>query len=412
LREAIADAIKLNPQTVSTEELLESVRLSTLQTKASLLPSGQAFCSSGMSGSETDPRVGDNQRARSLSHACGVSASVTIYDGGAGRARYRAAQASEAATRAAFNTADSLIPNTRGSLAYNTMQTFLSVSIIRGEIEYRKSLLAVLNTFAKFSTDANLMSVISVEKNQLSDLIAGEETAVEDFRFFVTLAPAKELETLDATIAAMKVPASAQDAIDLALSTGPGVLRRNAEVEMATWNLKALKAGLGPTVSLNASVARGAYDDRFDRNNGSKYRNTSIGITASIPLNFGNRYGVQSAKKSLDAKKSEHQAAIQSARHSISTTYQKLQNAKSSYLSLSQAYKDQLAVIKGIVDKIESGNTSGLEIASMITAANLLSGNYSRLIYKQEAIIQHLFSIQQVTGLLFENELPETPLRK
>ena len=74
---------------------------------------------------------------------------------------------------------------------------------------------------------------------------------------------ADNLENLDQTIGCLGIPKTAEEAIELANTKGPNVLRRNADVEAARWNLKALRAEYGPRISVGASVSRGGYSDEF-----------------------------------------------------------------------------------------------------------------------------------------------------
>lgn len=408
LKDSIIKSIKLNPNTVATDELLEAIRFGTLAAQASEYPSGQIYCSSNLSSGTSWRSDSIRSSTSSEGTGCGVSASVTLFDGGARKARIRSVQASEQATRNSFNTADSLIRNTRGSLANSTLNSFLRLARLRNQIVFYRNLKIVLLNFRKFSSDRNLENGIIDNQTEIEELTQEELLAIDSYHYFVKLDPAENLESFDQTIESLAVPLTAEMAIELALEKGPEVLRRNSEVEVATWNLKAIKAERGPRVSLNASISANRYDDLGRRNSDFRSRNASLGITASIPLSFGLSYQVKSAQMLLKAKQSERRAAIESATHDIISTYQELENAKTSYANLRKNYQDQVAFINELNQKVISGQTTDLDITKMLSAVRTLVGRFEQLNHKQQFIINQLFGIHQVTGLLFTQFAPQS----
>ncbi len=411
LRDSIATALAKNPQTRSTDLFLQSVHFATKAAKASRLPWAQVSCSARLN-VDTYKYDDLNRQTNGASANCGASAGVTLFDGGANSARYQAAKANELATRYLYDTADSRFDNTKGELAMNTFNAFLKLSGARISIEFRTQVLSIFKKFLPLVSGRddsdlekqNLNAAIKDVEALLTDAINEESTQVDEFEHYVTLAPADRLESMDDAIDSMKVPATPEAAEAIALSSGPDVLRRGAEVEMLSWSLRALRAQQGPQVSLNASVNRGNY---FDRIGPTDYANTnkSVGVTLTIPFNFGQKHQVSAAKKALESKEHAKQAAIAEAKHTIRKMYSQLANAKTSYLNLDKNYRHQLANVQSLVARVEAGERE-LKMSDVLSSVNSFRQQYGLRTEKQFSIITSLFSIQQATGLLLEKFAP------
>ena len=400
LKESIAIAVQNNPKTVSTNELLESIRFQTKATKADMYPSASLGCSGSMSGGKTN-YAGMSSNSKGASGDCGVSVNVTLYDGKSSYYRYKAEQASEAATIAAYNTSDSMIPNTRGGLANQAMNNFVALANLNGEINHLKTSLALLQVFEKVSDDYNLKTKITESEQELQQMNDSLILQKESFEYTVTLPPSENLDDLDTTIGTLKIPASADDAIALALSNGPEVIRRNLNVQMAEFNLKAIKGSLGPSITLSASAGKSVYSDKLASANNYNSNSNSIGISVSIPFGGGSHYRVKASEASLASTKSEREAAIADAKYSISAQYKKLNNLRSNYLINSKNYTDQLNYLKGLAQGAVEGQGLTVDISKALIAINTLERRYYQLQRTQDEILATLFGIQQVTGQVF-----------
>ncbi|MBC7714960.1 MAG: TolC family protein [Rhizobacter sp.] len=401
LRESIAIAVKNNPKTVSTNELLESIHYSTLATKADMYPKASVNCSGSYSAGSTTYYGSAALPSKGASGDCGVSLNVNIYDGKSGYYRYKAEQASEAATAAAYNTSDSLIPNTRGGLANQAVNIFVSLANSNAQIAYNKTALSFLKIFEKVSDDYNLQSTITETEQELGQLNDALKLQKESFEYTVTLPPSENLDDLDTTIGTLHIPASADDAINLALTNGPEVIRRNLNVQMAEFNLKALKGSLGPSISLSVNAGKSIYSDKTSSTNSYDGRTNSVGISISIPLGVSGHYMTKASEAALASKKSEREAAIADAKYSISEQYKRLVNLRSNYISNSKNYNDQLNYLTMLAKSVDEGKTLTVDISKVLTAINTLEKRYYQLQRTQDEILTVLFGIQQVTGQLF-----------
>ncbi len=400
LKDAISIAVKNNPKTVSTNELLEAIRFQTLASKADMYPSASLNCSGSLSsGQSTYNSSTDPYRGRSGD--CGVSVNVTLYDGKSSYYNYKAAEANEAATKAAYNTTDSMIPNTRGGLANQALGNYINVADSIGSIKNTSTTLSFLYAFEKVSDDYNLKSKITETEQSLEQANASLQLQKESFEYTVTLPPSDNLDDFDITIGSLLIPASADDAIELALSNGPEVVRRNLNVQMAEFSLKAIKGSLGPSITLSASAGRNINQDRMSSINNSSSINKNVGIVVSIPLGVSGHYRVKSSEASLASAKSEREAAIADAKYSISAQYKKLVNLRNKYLTYSKNYNDQLNYLKSLIKNIELNRSSSVDATQFLTAIETFERRHSQLQYTQIEILYNLFGIQQVTGQLF-----------
>ena len=406
LNQAIDNALKRNEITRSTDELLESIHFSTLALKASKLPRGEFSCSANMNHSQTTTIL--TYVSTDFSKQCGISAGANIYDGGAHRFELKAAEANEAALRNLFNTADQYTRNTRGGLAFSTLQSFTTLQTTRSEIEINHFFKEAYEVFATAVSDSAQKSIL---QSRASDFVTQIETLMEksevyndNFEFLVKLPPADQIESLDQTIAGLQIPASVDEAINLAITKGPTVVGKNAEVEMADYSLKALRARSGPSVSVGAHVSRGGYSDQFRIKNDTTYTSASVGITLRIPLDPSRKYRVQAAEHSLSSKKLERTAAIEAAKQDMKATYRILEIDRRNYSALSRDYASQKALVASAIEKIKAGQSSGMDYTSMSANIGILQQRYYSLISKQRNIVDNLYSIRQVTGLLFDED--------
>ncbi|MBC7429346.1 MAG: TolC family protein [Bacteriovorax sp.] len=401
LREAIAVAVKYNPKTISTNELLESIHYSTLATKTDMYPRVSVNCSGSYSGGNTNFNGLPSAPSKGASGDCGVSLNVNLYDGKSSYYGYKAAEASEAATAAAYNTSDSLIPNTRGGLANQAVNIFVSLANSNGAIEHSKKSLSYLKIFEKISDDYNLKSTITETEQDIEQMNDSLKLQKESFEYTVTVPPSDDLDDLDTTIGTLKIPASADDAINLALSNGPEVIRRNLNVQMAEFNLKSIKGSLGPSITLSVNAGKSIYSDKVSSANNYNSNSNSVGVMVSIPIGGGGHYRKKSSEAALAASKSEREAAIADAKHSISEQYKKLINLRNNYLSNSKNYTDQLNYLQSLAESVDQGRTLTVDITKVLTAINTLEKRYYQLQRTQDEILTALFGIQQVTGQLF-----------
>ena len=400
LKESIAIAVKNNPKTVSTNERLEAIRFQTLATKADMYPTISISCSSSLNTGNLN-YSGATTPSRSKSGDCRASVNINIYDGKSSYYRFKADEASEAATAAAYNTTDSLIPNTRGGLANQAMNIFVELADLRGSIHHTNTALSFLRIFEKISDDYTLKSTIVETQQELEQFNASLQLQKEAFQYTVTLPPSDDLDDLDTTIGTLKIPASTEDAITLALSNGPEVIRRNLNVQMAEYNLKAIKGSLGPSVSLSLNAGKSLYKDKTSPINSYNSNRNNIGLSVSIPLGAAGSYRIKSSEANLASKISEREAAIADAKYSISAQYKRLANLKSNYIANNKNYIDQLEYLESLSSSIDKGETLTIDIQKILTAVENLNRKYYQLQRTQNSILYTLFGIQQVTGQLF-----------
>ena len=310
---------------------------------------------------------------------------VNVYDGGVQRDAYRAAITNEDATRNAYNTSDSLLYNTRGGIASSTLDAYIELAEGRANIAYEEELVGILQRFKKFKNDPLVNSEIADIQAALDVDKATDHALGEHYKFYVKL---------------------------FAFAQGPEVLRRQAEVEGAIWSLKGQKASYGPSLTLNMSVAHGRISDELNPSINTVTTDKSAGLTLTIPLDPSSHYRVAEAKSFLGSKKLERDGAVEKTKFAITSIYEFLEIAKKVTSLTQKSYAEQRALIKSILAKIDIGDTVDLDITKMMLAESTLRWREKQLVFRQRTIITNLFSLRQVTGLLFSKYAPAKKLTK
>lgn len=403
LLQSIATAVKNNSKTKAIDELLESISYATKAAQMYRLPRGYVSCSldrSYQSGSYNGLARPDST---STSGNCSIGASVTIYDGGAGRNRAKSAAASEQAAKALYNTADSFAENTRGGLAARTQQIFSRIARTNSFMKFYSEYLNVLKEFESFKSDDNLTAMISDVGQNMAQFENSNEIAISNFQYVVTVAPHPEIDDFDQAIQSLTIPSDVDEAVEIATTRAPQVLRRNLNVQMAEFNLKAERASYGPLVTLHGGVSGGQYRLNSDINSRSTYTSKSVGITVTIPIDFSAGDRLRSTEKNLSSVRLQRDAALKDAEYEIRSTYKSIANNHRLYVTLKKSLDEQWTYVNGIVEKIRTRNTAGLNIDDMLTSLGILSQRHSQFLELQSQILQEFFNIQQVTGLLFDN---------
>jgi outer membrane protein TolC len=306
------------------------------------------------------------------------------------------------ATKATFNTSDSQVPNTRGGLANETKSNFEALVSMRARIIFYGEVLQTLKVFTKFSNENNLLAAIVNIEQAIIQFNNAYEILQKNFEHIVTLPADENIEDLEGAILSLKYPSTVEEAIDIAIQRGPEVLRRNQFVKLSEFSLKAARARLGPTVSINARVDQGSFRIQGNESFDSRSNSAAVGITFRLPLDPSGRFRVQSAQKDLASKKSEREAALNDAIHSLRQTYISLQNQQRLYPELQKNFFLQKQFVQELVDKVEAGQTAKLDIIKILNDINTLQSRFEGLLQLQGRVFSNLFTIQQVTGLLFE----------
>jgi outer membrane protein TolC len=224
---------------------------------------------------------------------------------------------------------------------------------------------------------------------------------IKAFKYTVTLPPADDLENLDSAMTSMKIPARVEDAVTIAISQGPEVIRRNLNVDMAEYSLKAVRASLGPSVTLSAGRNHQNSSSALGSTHSGSV-STSIAVTLNIPLGVaGGHYSVKAAAKNLESSRSQREAAINDAKNSIEVLYTLLETQRETYIEMNKSYDTQLAKLQKTIEKINSGDTADIQLSDLLISVNSLTNQFFGLQDTQRTILTSLFNVNQVTGLLF-----------
>ncbi len=404
LLEAIQVAIEYNPRTKSTNEILEAAKYSLKALRAeSSMPSGNIYCSTSYSVSRSSHENLSYRTSESRSESCGVSGGFTVFDSGARKFRIESAKKRVESLDATFNTTDSFIENTRGGLAQSTKETYIHYIQFKEFIEFSELALQAYNTVQKINSDNLIIAKISDLQAGIEELKSAKNRMASEFEHFVTMPPDENMQGFADAILELEIPKSLADAIEIALNEGPDVRRRNLNVEMATFDVKATKASYGPRLDLGASAGIGDYRYYSD---GVKAANRSqsayVGLTLSIPLSPGKGARIKAAEAELRAALFEREEDINTVKHSLEETYQNIEDKQKQFMQQKENYEQQLAYILDILNRIEDGNLKTIDATKFVQDIGTLSSRFHNMLDKQVDIVRNRYNVQQTLGMLFE----------
>ncbi|PIS11978.1 MAG: hypothetical protein COT73_00995 [Bdellovibrio sp. CG10_big_fil_rev_8_21_14_0_10_47_8] len=409
LAESVKAAIELNPKTRSKNLQLQSIHEVTKGTRADMYPQGAISCSAGTANSHSDSNWTDSSHVNSSSKSCGVSASVTIYDGGAGYNRYKASQKQEEAVREQFNSTNPYLQNTKGQLAAQAMASYMSIIL---QEELKASALSGRDILRKILTAANKTEDRGLVNAKISDMDqsfirseASRKQAVSSFVNVTTLEPSGTLEGLDESIAHVVIPGTADEAVEISLERNPEVKAMNASLEAAQYTLKAARASMGPYLAAVVS-----YDVFHNSQGGfAPYRghgsNAYAGVRLVIPFVPAQIHYSRAQRYAVEAARAEREAALSDAKFGIENTYAQLDSALEQHQMNLESYADAVRMIQNTLAKINQQDPGLPTIQVCLSQFENLQGNYVSMIQSKIEILTLKFSIQQITGTVFDESL-------
>lgn len=396
LQEAIRLSLENNPKTGANQLRVEAMQDRAKAQWASLYPALRLSSSVDMSNMDG---------LTTTSHGISVGTSVTIYNGGADKYEQKSLQASLKATDARYSSSDASMPNTKGSIAKNVKDAYVSLVDVIEQKKYLDILSQTLQIFmsAKPSDDEKLL--IQQRLNNLNTSLirtqASLESALRDFRYFATV-PAPDLNQLDSydqVTDSLDIPNSADEAFQMALQKSPDLKVAAYELEAAQYDYKAEKARLyAPKVSANASIQRGtSVTNGFS----SSVRTNSIGLSASFTISGASHYQDSAAAKNVAASMRDRDGAIDELKYKIESIYPSLETQEKLYESQLQNLKSAQVSMDDIVRKIKAGQKVDLKTAMSVLDSQ--SQYWSSCVMQKKSILDTRFNIQRTIGTLFES---------
>jgi len=401
LKDAIATAISLNPKTISTDQFLESVSLENDAFKKNREPKINVQCSKTLQRSRTSfEQIGSHLNEMENAD-CEISTSINLYDGGAHRNEYKESLARENSTRASFNTADSLIPNTRGGLANRTLQSYINYISQKESIDFFLKIKSFTSLLLKINNSQNLKNALGSIDQTLLELNGRLKINEKYFENVVLRKPHEMMEGFEQTQTNLFIPATATEAFDRALENGPEIKRRTYAIEMANYSMKAQKSRREPRLDLYLGYTTG--QSKNPSNPTSDYRSRGSYVTLVLSKQFGFSYGLvdQAAAKYLASKESEKEAAILETQNNLDMTYSTLNFTLENFEQYKKRYQSLSKYIYELESKIKNNEKIDENIIEILTSIDTVTGMFFKMQKNQIEIINLKYSILQMTGDLF-----------
>jgi outer membrane protein TolC len=402
LKEAINLSFQNNPISKAGDARVEASKERWRASKLDNLPSATLSASAGRSQGETDVNgisISDNSRYTGTT----ISVNLNIFNGGASYYRSKAAEASAKAQMATNNSTNSLIPYTRGALANKVYGDYLSLSENLSEQAYFNKLLQVLERFLSRTNDPveieKYKTLIESSKTSLFEKEGKEEDFRKSFQENVKVPAPKTLDNLDGIIAALVIPATAQDALRIADEKSPEleVARRNLESAKYSYQSQ-VASTTRPRVDLNVSNGRNNnYSDMTSRT-----RSTGVGVSLTVPLNASSYSYNKATAKEIEALEMDLERESNDLRYQIEDQlYPKLSKS----IGVLRRYEAQFAAIEQNLNEALKRAELGkpVKVDDVIFILNQHSTVFTYMVVKKMEIIDSKFSLQKKIGSLFDN---------
>jgi outer membrane protein len=365
---------------VSQSGLIESKRLEIkeaqegyIQARAASLPSFDFGGSLGFATRQSNSSVASIEDISTSQETGSVRAGISqvLYAGGQNKAQKKRAQASIAAAQQDLRatTSDVVLDSVRTHLDVIRTQNILALhqrSV--ANLEAQKTATNLLFEYG----EATVADVSLVEARlQTTKIEAGQaqlrfSESHTNYQFLTGDLPGKL-----APPKFERLPASLDQALDLALSRNPDVLRAQADWDIAESDLDIAKANRLPTLSLDGSVSESLGQSDFVASSSA----ATVSMNLRVPFSLGgqHRSKVKQAIHVLSRRKLDGQQAVINLRRDITLKWNALQIADYSINLREKEIAASDAAFRSLKDQFQSGVTTQSELLS--AESDLLSAH-------------------------------------
>lgn len=403
LQQAIRLTLQRNPKTKSKDMQIEALKERTRAAWAAFLPTASLSCTYGQTSANSNAS-GTYLDTRTRNQGCSVGVNINLYRGGSDYYNAMAAESTALGQEDVFNSTSTLINNTRGAVAAQTVSIYSNLMLFDTELEYyayeRKALEKFL-TAAKTDEDrVRVQATIDNVDANIKSIMASIEVARSDFEFVVTVPAPPEVERFDSAIAGMVIPDTREEALEIAQEQSPDLKATDHFLDASRYRAKGQKADLfGPRIDLSLVKNHGRFDNRMDPFNSSYSSSGMVQITIQASLSAPKFFGHTAAQDEVIAAELERDAALKDLMQKIiklyanNATYNKLE------VLYRRQFQDSRAVIDDILRRIDQGGEINMEYA--LGRFSTHGANFSNLLQNELNLLSGRFSVQQIIGTLF-----------
>ena len=389
--ETLADALTLAYNNSGLLEqnraLLRAADEDLAQSVASTLPViGWAF-----SASDSRPNTAGTDL---LNATASISASLTLYDGGANQLAVEAQKETILGTRQSLRSVEQ-------DVLLRAIQAYMNVRSDTEFVSLRENNVRVLTQEFRAAqdrfdvgevtrTDVALAEARLAAARSLLASAQGElARSNEEYRAAVGRAPGRL-----APVSPAPASRSIREAKNFAVRNHPDILQAQHAVAAAELNIRRAEAGIGPTISLEGFAA-------VDSDNNTS---SQIGIEASGPIYQGGRLSsqVRQFMSRRDASRSSLLVTAQGIEQEVGNAYSFLEVARASRLASDQQIRAARVAFEGVREEATLGSRTTLDV---LNAEQELLDAQANLISAQAEEVIASYSVLSAMGLLNADHL-------
>ncbi|MFZ3581847.1 TolC family outer membrane protein [Loktanella sp. DJP18] len=387
IAQALADAYDGSGLLAQNRAVLRAADEDVAQATSRLLP----VISWAASADNQSPRTpGSDAITGSLS----LSASLTIYDGGANQLAIAAQKALVLGTRESLRDVEQQV-------LLRTVQAYMSVRSTAEFISLRQNNLRVLNQELRAAqdrfdvgevtrTDVALAQASVASAQSLLTAAQGDaRQAAAEFAAAIGREPGDLVDVSPAPVST-----SEAEAVALALRNHPAVLQAQYAVSANELAIARAKAAYRPQASVNAQLGMD-----FDGNVGR-----TVGVSIGGPIYSGG--AIPSTVRQAMAQRDQARAVLHLAsvevRQQVANAYAALQVARASLQSTDEQVRAARVAFEGIREEATLGARTTLDV---LNAEQTLLNARANVITAQEAEVNASYAVLAATGLLTATHL-------
>lgn len=348
----------------------------------------------GWSLSATSTRPNNIPGADLLQASARISASLTLYDGGANRLAVESQKETILGTRQSLRSIEQ-------DVLLRAVQAYMNVRSTTEFVSLRQNNVRVITQEFRAAQDRFEVGEVTRTDVALAEarlaaarsLLAAAEgdlaRAIEEFRAAVGRAP-QQL----ATVSPAPVSRGVNDAKNFAVRNHPNILQAQHAVSAAELNIRRAEAALKPNVTLEGFVASDP-EAEFSR---------QIGIQASGPIYSGGRLSSQIRQfmSNRDANRAGLLVTTQGIEQEVGNAYSFLLVARASRLASDQQIRAARVAFQGVREEATLGSRTTLDV---LNAEQELLDAQANLISAQADEVIASYSVLSAMGLLNADHL-------
>ena len=328
--------------------------------------------------------------------------SQTLFDGGRTKNAVGQAEAGVFAARAMAELSEQMTLQSGAAAYMNVLRDTAILSLRKNNISNLE--LQLYNTQQRFRvgevTNTDVSQAEAALAQARSDYAAAQaqlRSSIADYHQIIgvdpgRLEPASPIERL--------LPASVEEAIDVAIQEHPSVRAAMSEVDAAEFAVRAAESALAPTLSLDGQVQQ---QDDFWGWHGARLFTAEVRASLKVPLyQRGEEYAsIRQEKEKLGRARLELDVQRAKVRANVVTTYGRLQATKAQIKSDQATVKAAEAALNGVRREAQAGQRTTLDVLNAHQA--LLNARTNLLISQSDRVIASFMALAAIGRLSAEN---------